>query len=305
MTQEVNRSIFYRKLSSRSFILSALSSHSPLLLTLQLNAQVAAESFPTEMGIHQSIDVLMDRVHDVSTDFGSRLFVARGRNHSTVRATRATAGNPNLDSKGFNHQRVTMEDAAAASCVLRRDFIVGVTERLQSFLALASLELRWNIDQLWCVSLARCARHHLLTSSSSSSSLCCSSPNTMARKSSTKVGLADSPRRYRDLMSAETLLQFERWLEPDIFLYKQALALAKEQEARHGALLAARLEDYRSPAFRDHCRDKARFLGVPGVNCARPSVKGAKRKALKEEWQEKEVQEGSCRGKACASQTAK
>jgi hypothetical protein len=81
------------------------------------------------------------------------MFVARGRNRSVVRATRATAGSAHLDAKGFNHAHVTLQDAETAARVLRRDFVVGVTERLDRFLALASVELRWSLAQLWCVAL--------------------------------------------------------------------------------------------------------------------------------------------------------
>jgi hypothetical protein len=122
--------------------------------------QVANASFPTELGLHQGIDVLADREWDTTVDYAAgfnvsraNMFVARGRNRSVVRATRATAGSAHLDAKGFNHAHVTLQDAKTAARVLRRDFVVGVTERLDRFLALASVELRWSLAQLWCVAL--------------------------------------------------------------------------------------------------------------------------------------------------------
>lgn len=80
------------------------------------------------------------------------------------------------------------------------------------------------------------------------------------------------------MFTGSVVAQLEAWLEPDIYLYQKAVAQAAEQEAKHGRTFDERLAEYRSVGFGGICA--AVHLGVPGRDCAKPAVKGAKRIAL-------------------------
>ena len=191
----------------------------------------------------------------------------------------------------MNDRNYTMSDAQRAAAVMRRDFLVGTTEKMDEFLVLVGFELGWfgndlpdakeesgekkkkkrkkkqkqeqmeleDADSSFSSSSFEATPKTTTWSSSFTDMHRLCKPVATARKGKQKNhGNSSNPStRYRDLFRPEAVADLEEWLAPDVYLYEAAAALASEQAkaVKPGGYRAfkRRLDAYGSPAFAADC----------------------------------------------------
>ena len=201
---------------------------------LRRDALKIAEHFPgSECSIHQAIDMLLDQ--DASRLSGRPQ--GRDKDEEEENEHEETPEERAAHLAAMNARNYTMADAERAKAVLARDFIVGVTEKMDEFVVLLSLELGWAARDICklrsaaspggqSVSFARRDRH---------------ANHGNANNTAT---------RYRDLFPRSTVRDLEAWLEADVALHSFAeTELSVKQADAHGGAFLRRLEEYRSAAF--------------------------------------------------------